>query len=119
MGFTFGDDPKKISKQNKKIAARIFRETGKRVAFVQSGPITFGVPPALRAFRGKDASPTSTRDISNLGCANCFPNGSGSGTVRGVLGRGKQVQQQSQTGRGRRLTDEELRLLRLRERGLI
>jgi len=36
MGFTAGDDPKRIAKQNKKIAKRIFRETGQRVGFVTS-----------------------------------------------------------------------------------
>ncbi len=36
MGFTAGDDPKRISKQNKKIAKRIFKRTGQRVGFVTS-----------------------------------------------------------------------------------
>lgn len=109
---------KEDQKRQKKVADRIFRRTGQRVGFAAGigGPI---VPPALKAFRGKDASPTQTpRDIrSGLGCANCFP--SGNGNVKGVLSRGTQVQRRIQTGRGRKLTDEELRLLRLRERGLI
>ncbi len=103
---------KKQQKQQQKSADRIFKKTGQRVGFAAGTP---SLPPP--------------RDISDLGCANCFPRGSFKGNVKGILNpqptrqfdrRADQdrVNRKLATGRAKKqLTQEELLLLR--ERGLI
>jgi len=88
MGFTVGQDPIKIAKQNKIIGDRIFKKTGKRVGFIQSrgGPLqpSFGVqtPEGIRISRERGIG--SGNKITNIAQPISVPPVSGTRTRREI-----------------------------------